>query len=63
MPALTTGPRRRYSRRPVNGLSCRHRTHQTGKSSIMSEPIWNKFLTERDKAVFGTSGYGARGGF
>ena len=28
-----------------------------------SEPIWNKFLTERDKAVFGTSGYGARGGF
>ena len=29
----------------------------------MSEPIWNKFLTERDKAVFETSGYGARGGF
>ena len=29
----------------------------------MSEPIWNKFLTERDKAVFSTSGYGARGGF
>ena len=29
----------------------------------MSEPIWNKFLTERDKAVFGTSGYGARQGF
>ncbi len=29
----------------------------------MSEPIWNQFLTERDKAVFGTSGYGARGGF
>jgi maleamate amidohydrolase len=29
----------------------------------MSEPIWNKFLTERDKAVFGQSGYGARGGF
>src|SRR4030095_13064922 len=28
----------------------------------MSEPIWNKFLTERDKAVFATSGYGARGG-
>ena len=28
----------------------------------MSEPIWNKFLTERDKAVFGTSGYGARAG-
>ncbi len=29
----------------------------------MSEPIWNKFLTERDKAVFGTSGYAARQGF
>src|SRR6202035_3235828 len=29
----------------------------------MSEPIWNQFLTERDKAVFNTSGYGARGGF
>jgi len=29
----------------------------------MSEPIWNKFLTERDKAVFKVVGYGARGGF
>jgi len=29
----------------------------------MSEPIWNRFLTERDKAVFKASGYGARGGF
>ena len=29
----------------------------------MSEPIWNQFLTDRDKAVFNTSGYGARGGF
>src|SRR5258708_27274885 len=29
----------------------------------MSEPIWNKFLTERDKAVFAASGYGARAGF
>ena len=29
----------------------------------MSEPIWNRFLTERDKAVFSTSGYGARQGF
>jgi maleamate amidohydrolase len=29
----------------------------------MSEPIWNKFLTERDKAVFGAAGYGARQGF
>jgi hypothetical protein len=28
----------------------------------MSEPIWNKFLTERDKAVF-AGGFGARAGF
>ncbi len=29
----------------------------------MSEPIWNKFLTERDKQVFEAAGYGSRGGF
>ena len=29
----------------------------------MSERMWDKFLTERDKEVFKTSGYGARGGF
>src|ERR1700675_1068705 len=29
----------------------------------MSEPIWSRFLTERDQAVFAASGYGARGGF
>ena len=29
----------------------------------MAEPIWNRFLTERDKAVFAASGYGARAGF
>jgi nicotinamidase-related amidase len=29
----------------------------------MSEPVWNAFLTERDKQVFAASGYGARGGF
>src|SRR5712691_1144413 len=29
----------------------------------MSEPIWNKFLTERDKAVFAAGGFGARAGF
>lgn len=31
----------------------------------MTEPIWNRFLTARDKEVFGTSGsgYGARAGF
>ena len=29
----------------------------------MSEPIWNKFLTERDKDVFAAAGYGARAGF
>ncbi len=26
----------------------------------MSEPIWNRFLTERDKAVFAAGGFGAR---
>ena len=30
---------------------------------MTDEPIWNKFLTERDKAVFATSGYGTRAGF
>jgi nicotinamidase-related amidase len=30
---------------------------------MTDEPIWNKFLTERDKQVFAYSGYGARGGF
>lgn len=29
----------------------------------MSEPIWNKFLTEQDKAVFTAAGYGTRQGF
>ena len=27
------------------------------------EPIWNHFLTDRDKAVFAASGYGTRAGF
>jgi maleamate amidohydrolase len=29
----------------------------------MKEPIWNKFLTGRDKAVFAAGGFGARAGF
>jgi maleamate amidohydrolase len=29
----------------------------------MSEPVWNKFLTERDKQVFAAAGYGSRAGF
>jgi len=29
----------------------------------MSEPIWNKFLTERDKQVFAAAGFGAHQGF
>ncbi len=28
----------------------------------MAERIWDKFLTERDKAVFEQSGFGAKGG-
>jgi nicotinamidase-related amidase len=30
---------------------------------IMAEPVWNKFLTERDKQVFTDAGYGQRAGF
>ncbi len=29
----------------------------------MSEPIWNPFLTERDKQVFAAAGFGVRQGF
>src|SRR5690242_7440157 len=29
----------------------------------MSERIWDKFLTERDRAVFAAGGFGARAGF
>ena len=29
----------------------------------MSERIWDKFLTERDKVVFASGGFGARAGF
>ena len=29
----------------------------------MAEPVWNRFLTERDKQVFGAAGYGRRAGF
>ena len=29
----------------------------------MAEPVWNKFLTERDKLVFDGAGYGQRAGF
>ena len=30
---------------------------------MSNERIWDKYLTERDKQVFKTSGFGARGGF
>jgi hypothetical protein len=29
----------------------------------MNERIWDKFLTQRDKAVFAAGGFGARAGF
>jgi maleamate amidohydrolase len=35
----------------------------TASEPTTSEPIWNRFLTPRDQAVFAASGYGARGGF
>jgi nicotinamidase-related amidase len=31
--------------------------------SVTKEPVWNEFLTERDKMVFGGAGYGARAGY
>jgi maleamate amidohydrolase len=37
--------------------------HTPKEQAAMTEPIWNQFLTERDKAVFAASGYGARQGF
>lgn len=30
---------------------------------MMSQRVWDKFLTERDKAVFAAGGFGARAGF
>src|SRR6266581_8210361 len=33
------------------------------RSDEMSERVWDKFLTERDRAVFGAGGFGARAGF
>jgi nicotinamidase-related amidase len=44
----------------VPALAC-CRDH--GEERAMSEPIWNRFLTERDKAVFAAGGFGARAGF
>src|SRR6202022_3901279 len=32
-------------------------------TTAMNERIWDKFLTERDKAVFAAGGFGARAGF
>jgi hypothetical protein len=29
----------------------------------MNERVWDKFLTERDKAVFAAGGFGVRAGF
>lgn len=30
---------------------------------MSKEPIWNEFLTERDKKMWAVSGYGARAGY
>jgi maleamate amidohydrolase len=43
----------------ISGLVKRRRRG----ASEMNEPIWNRFLTERDKAVFAAGGFGARAGF
>src|SRR5919202_1465217 len=39
------------------------RSVSTRYRSGMSTPIWDAFLTERDKRVFGGSGYGRRAGW
>src|SRR5437016_6165140 len=64
-------PSRRW-KRSATPMSCPCRRWPTAgmlipdaatRSGAMSEPIWNKFLTERDKAVFAAGGFGARAGF
>ncbi len=50
---------RNAARKP--GPFSKPRQSETNKA--MSEPIWNKFLTERDKAVFAQAGYANAGGF
>jgi maleamate amidohydrolase len=35
----------------------------TTQEAKMTERVWDKFLTERDKAVFAAGGFGALGGF
>src|SRR5205085_3267069 len=44
-------------------LSQRSRSVERRKIQLMAEPVWNKFLTERDKLVFEAAGYGTRAGF
>src|SRR2546429_2488102 len=44
-------------------LQCQRHRISPDKEAIMAEPIWNRFLTERDKAVFAAAGYGTRAGF
>src|SRR5215470_6652305 len=41
---------------------CRRQSAMKGVTT-MSERIWDRFLTERDKAVFAAGGFGARAGF
>src|SRR4051812_34472225 len=41
----------------------RLKTDSLPGANVMAEPIWDEFLTERDKQVFAASGYGVRGGF
>src|SRR5256714_15102681 len=45
------------------GAVCRQNGRCIGKEKSMSEPVWNKFLSERDKQVFAAAGYATRQGF
>ena len=67
-PAAGCGIRRkpdrsRHAQTPDPGRRKTNAAWQPEGNGPMSEPIWNQFLTERDKAVFAAAGFGARQGF
>jgi nicotinamidase-related amidase len=45
-------------------VNLRHRrATKSIEGNPMSEPVWNRYLTERDKQVFASGGFGARQGY
>src|ERR1700677_4063208 len=56
--------RRESMPKPVaHGLHRVPSSDHTNGGWSMTEYVWDKFLTERDKAVFAAGGFGALGGF